>query len=41
MSTREEAREAMTQQRQQEENLQQSMLQRTEAELADSGESEI
>lgn len=41
MSTREEAREAMTQQRQQEENLQQSMLQRSEAELADSAESEI
>jgi hypothetical protein len=41
MSTREEAREAMAQQRQQEENLQQSMLLRSEAELAGKRESEI
>ena len=41
MSTREEAREAMTQQRQQEENLQQSMRLRLEEELVGKEESEI
>jgi hypothetical protein len=41
MSTREEAREAMAQRRQHEENLQQSMLLRSEEQLADQEESDI
>lgn len=41
MSTKEEAREAMAQQRQEEEDLQESMLSRSEAEIANKDESEI